>query len=717
MAHAKAQIVGEVLRAHYGHCFHYLPKAATMGSSNYLPPPAAARNTPFERVTCVVSDVSILMNMFRMGDHEPTGRELVDFLLQEVKRAFEHKRVHTYVMVADMSCFSVEAKEVLQKQRLEYAQTRASRDGIPLVAWDVDEPTQLVHFDRKLPSLTAMQASPGVLRQVLYEAMSLIPLRYDPPPGKRLILHMEPRIYTAPASPAEFMPTDSAATGIVICDDRKELVDASRDELTALWRTIPVKEWRRRARERTTELAKCGAFQTVPLCVETSTLGVCYEPFRLLKMKTQAGEGDLACQRYIPYLYTAAIVDRLMGERQPRTLETNAQFYTAEQLASSRRRTAPAGKFEFYVGDEGRKEVQCTAVVSVDSDFCGLALFVLAQLVAGVDNEAARDRFPMMVAHAPLLVRGTVLTKTRDTLARGQRRGYYPDGAERAQHLCSSYELFDPAALYAELVRTGPVGTSPLRLVVADAVRRGDATRAKAAANREAKKRLLVTLPADQPPGQPPAKKSRGRAPAAAAPDEEAADDDEEDGESPVIHMPPLPDGAGVECAYERVTSFVMFMCLCGNDYLGGLPGVSRRWAYAAYAEMLHAHPDAHLVRVYRAPGDTATPTAMLPAYIDVGVHEQLLKYAYYTNLAAQACKTNKPTLAVHEMTLSSVAKLVADKFKSVAKHVPDDERRERMWMRLHWVYKYFASGMTNIRNIADPLEWGWEGRWRHVIV
>ena len=715
MSHSKSEIVGEVLRAHYGHCFFYAPKSAQMGATNYLPPPRAAVGTPFSRVTCVVSDVSIIMNMFRLGTHEPTGRELIDFLLAEVKRAFEHADIHTYVMAADMSCFGVEAKEVLQKQRLEEAQSRAAHDRVPLVQWDVDDPTQLVHIDRKLPSLTAMQASPGVLRQVLYEAMMMIQVRYTPPPGKRLILHMEPRAYTAPGLPEDFMPNDPS-TGIVICEDRRELIEASREELTALWRTVPTKEWRRRARERTTELARAGCFQTIPLCLETSTLGITYDPFRLLHMRGQAGEGDLSIQRYVPYLYTGAIVDRLLGDRKPRSFAANAEFYTEEQLAASSQKHAVPGKYEFYVGERGRQHVQCAAIVSIDSDFCGLLTFTLAQLAGNLTSGTSEERFAIIAPHAPLLIRGNVLIKSLEPLQRGQRRRYYPDGAERAQHLVQCYEIFDPAAMYAEVSRVAAagqaaVGPAPLATVLADATRREKATAAKRAAKAAAKKRAIADGE------QPAAKRAKVGAAGASQPAASSQEDDDDDELGPVIHMAPLPPGANNDDVYERVTSWVMFTCMCGNDYLGGLQGVPRRWSYAGYAAMLHADATAHLVRTIRMPGDLTTSAPMLPAFVDRETHERVIKYGYYMNLAGQACKTNKPPLPPEAMTLAQVAALVRVKFVAANKQVPDEQRRDRMWIRATWLRAYFAGGTTNIRIILDPLRFGWEGEWRHIVV
>jgi hypothetical protein len=107
----------------------------------------------------------------------------------------------------------------------------------------------------------------------------------------------------------------------------------------------------------------------------------------------------------------------------------------------------------------------------------------------------------------------------------------------------------------------------------------------------------------------------------------------------------------------------------------------------------------------------------VLPAYVDVDVHERVLKYAYHMNLSAQACKTNKPPQPPSAMTFAAVRALVAAKFAQVNKQAPDDERRQRMWMRLVWLRSYFAYGTTNIRNIIDPLVWGWEGAWRHIVV
>jgi hypothetical protein len=248
--------------------------------------------------------------------------------------------------------------------------------------------------------------------------------------------------------------------------------------------------------------------------------------------------------------------------------------------------------------------------------------------------------------------------------------------------------------------------------VKADAERRLAATTEKRRNNAENKKRAIAA-------GEtPPAKRAKTQTGAVAkASAQSTQEEDDEDELGPVIHLPPLPAGASADFAYERVVSWVMFSCMCGNDYLGGIHGVPRRWAYAGYVELLHNDPDAHLVRIVRHPDDAKTRAPVLPAYIDYEVHERVLKYAYHMNLVAQACKTNKPAHPPAALTFQAVRELVAAKFSQVNKQAPDDERRQRMWIRLYWVYRYFACGTSNIRNIIDPLVCGWEGAWRHIIV
>lgn len=671
MSHSKAEVVGDVFRHHYGHCFHYVPKGAKATATHSIPSVDAVRGSVFERGTCVVEDVSLRMNMFGMGDFTPSGRHLVDFLLADVKRAFEHPGIHTYVLAADMSCFGVEAKEVLQSQRQATALTTAAQKGVEPFRWDIDDPRPIVDINQPMPSVLAMQATPGVIRQCLFEAMTLIPAIYVPPNGKRLILHMEPRHFTNPASIEDFMPTDPTS-GIVICSDRADVVEAARADMRRLAKTLTNREWRREARDRTTLLARSGCFHTIPLCVETSIDGVTYAPFRLEKMHFQSGEADLAIQRWVTYLYTGSIVERLVGTRVPDG--GSCDFF--EPTAPARQK--PAGPYDFYVGVGGRTHRQCALVMSVDSDFFTLLTYTLAVLIAGHDAKRKADEprgFACLADHAPLLLRGST-TVVPGPVRRGERRQY---GTGQTCH-----ELFDPAAFYREIVYGTPVNDNPLELM-------NEYVRVR---NLRAAEKRKATLAAKKRPLEPA---------------EEVPDDDEG---PPLIYLPPVADTP--DLVFERVASVCMFVCMLGNDYLAGLPGVPRRWAYFAFAEYVRRHPE-NLVRVVR--GDDTLPAPASPLVIDWAVHERLLAYCYYVTMLATASVEHKPRQPIADLSYAQVVDLVGRWSKSKRDKVPEDAKRDRMYMRLFWILKYFTHGTTNIRHIIDPLEFGWEAEWRLIIV
>lgn len=747
MSHSKAEVVSEVLRAHYAHCFHLVAKNTKLSSTNSIPEPEAARGTVFEQVTCVVEDISIRMNMFGMGSFAPLGRHLVEFVLAEVHRAFKHRNIHTYVLASDMSCFGVESKEPLQEGRLETARKRAASEQVAPFAWDIDDPQPIVSLDKELPPLVALQACPGAVRQALYEAMRLIGSRYKPPAGKRLILHMEPRYYTNPATMDEFMPNDPLSTGIVICSDRADVVEAAREQMRQLSETTDKRTWRRAAREMTTALARSGCFHTIPLCIETSISGQTYAPFRLPMMKFQAGEADLSIQRYVTYLYSGFIVDRLAGDRRDAaSAERFADYYTAEQ-AETTRSVSRAGPMDLYVGEGGRGAPQRTAVVSTDSDFCALLTYTFAILVAGQNaklgpNEQV-DGYALLAPHAPLLVRGDVLTRTRATLRRGERRKYYSK-TTKSQSLLASHEIFDVALFYSELTRGTLTPQAPIDLIRQDAAERARKTSEKRARSAAAKRSAANITEATTADSDKKRRTESGAVasgstsgamfivPAAAASnggtgtgnDGDNDDDDDDEHVGPLIHVPPPRRGATADQVFQHVASFVMFTCMLGNDYLGGLPGVPRRWAYAAYVEMTRRFSDRSLVNVLRLPGendigpkDTRQAAPMLPLIINCGVHARLIDYCYYFNLIAQPFAKNRPTVDIESMTSADVARCVAQKYSETSKHVPNAATVDRMARRLLWVLSYFTCGTTNLRLVLNPIEFGWEGEWRRIIL
>lgn len=414
-------------------------------------------------------------------------------------------------------------------------------------------------------------------------------------------------------------------------------------------------------------------------------------------MRMQTGEADLALPRFARYLSTGTIVDRLVGDRRPAGDDGSSAYYTDAQRAASAL-PEPPGRLEFAVGPAGRLERQCPVVVSIDSDFCALLVYRLALEIAGRSEQPAVAAAHVL-PHAPLLLRGPVYTKSRARVARGERRTYYPESAAAAQPLLLSYELFDPAVLYAEITRTGPpLAEAP---VVAAVRRDADERQARAAARRAASLAARRAAPGG---GEPAAKRARV-----------AADEDDEPS-GLVLHLPPLAVDASADVVFERAASFVMATCALGNDYLAGFVGCPRRWSYAALVDGMHRWPTQPLVRLLRADGDTRPP-ASLPMIIDFGAHERFVGAAYYMNLLAQAC-SGKPTAAPDAVTIEQIAALVSAKYSGrLGKTVPPREHRERMAIRLLWMLAYFTHGPNGLRGMLDPREVGWELQWSNLVV
>lgn len=708
MSSDKYLLAQDVLRPNFGHCFHLIPKESDARATCSIPTPQAARGTAFERVTVVIEDISIRVNQFAMGDFKATGRHLINFLLADVHRAFTHKNIHTYVLVSDMSVFGVEAKEEVQEQRRQKAKRDAETAGIQPYPWDADNPTPIVDISREMPRLLALQCTPGAVRQTLFEAMVLIAETFQAPAGKRLIVHMEPRQYTNPGLIEDFMPTDPLTSGIVISDDRADVVEAARRRLAACADKLTPAAFRRAARDATTELARAGCFYTIPICCETSVGGVVYKPFRLPMMKFQVGEADLSIQRYVTYLYTGAIVPRLDGVRAPPSIKSMAHFYTPAQQASF---DAPTGAdAQPYVGANGPRSVQCAAVLSTDTDFCLLLTYTVGVLVAKHDTTRTADD-PSGVdyyrEHSPLLVRGTVYTRTRDRLAQGQTRTYYSESAKVEFPLLKSYEVLDPMELYCAIVNGAPSSSTPLAIVIADAARR----MAAAADKRKetaAKKRAISEGVALDTKKQ----KTDGGSRASSS-----TTDIDEPVAMPCISLAPIAASATPDERFARLASFTVFTCMLGNDYLAGVQGVSRDWCYAAFAQLMSERGSVPLVRVLRADGVVGAAPS-LPMMVDYSVYESLLAYCYYMNLVAQACKVNKPSKPPSEMSLAEVSAAVGAKYDNKpTKMPPPEDERLQIVKRLTWVLRYFTNGSTSIRHILDPLEFGWEGKWRKLIV
>lgn len=719
MAEDKYLLAEEVLRQHFNVAHICIPKAADEPKSCSIPSVDAARGTPFEQCTVVIDDISLRINMFGMGEFKATGKHLLAFMLADMYRAFAHPNIHTYVMASDMSCFGTEAKEQVQQRRLAKAKEQAARHSVAPLAWDIDQPTPIIDINREVPRVLAIQCTPGAVRQALFEVMTLIEKTVRVPNGKRLILLMEPRQYTNPACLEDFMPADRS-TGIVLCDDRMAEIDGARAELSAKAASLTAAQFRKAAREKTTELARAGCFYTTPICCETSLSGVSFVPFRLDKMKFQAGEADLTIQRLITYLYSGAIGPRLAGARLIAELDSSA--YTAAQQDAMREVSRQA-ESEPFVGVDGPKTTQRAVVLSTDTDLCMLMVYTMAVLIAKEDVKRAADDpsgYLLHAPHAPLLIRGTVYTSSRAPVERGSTRVYCSEEADVPFAKLKSFEMLDPMLLYGELVRRGVDSdeATPLQRLIVDADRRASQANAKRKLTLEKKK--LIAAGGAAPP-EPKRSRTANGAAVVAHDDGDAVDVDA----GLVVTLPALPLDATIDEQFERVASFLALTILMGNDYIDGQQGVPRRWAYIAFAEMLRNRSEPSLVQVLRLPGENdvapngerlAAPS--LPLYVNYVAYERLLAYCYYMNLMAQACKTNKPSKPFDSLSFAEIEAAVVAKYKNKSTmHVPCERVRLRIAMRLLWVLRYITNGSSSARLLIDPLRFGWEEQWRRVIV
>jgi hypothetical protein len=448
--------------------------------------------------------------------------------------------------------------------------------------------------------------------------------------------------------------------------------------------------WRSVARDLSREVCRKGLVRKIPLCIETTRTGVRLAPFRLRNCANQGGEADLTIQAFAVWLFQGAMRHALAGTRVSGQLALyeasgGETAYGKEFMDAERAKAAGEGEFkDIPIGDRGNNEQQRCLLMSVDTDFISYATANFGRQVA---DYCARRNCPLsvahteMLAHAPLLVLGEAhvseigigVAPTYGTSTTAKEKGY-----QRA------YEILDIGIVFAELTQIAQDGYEPNDEPIAQ-LKRVASERAEIS-----KRRRAVTV----------ANKKR-KAMDASAPDEEQQPDETSDWA--LIELPHLPPDVTPLRVYERVLDFVVFCNMCGNDFLQGLPYISRRASYAGFAEMLFREPDLKLVHCHpRGSWPSESVISICPtAYVS------LLKYIYFAQMSKELSKKLPAAANVVDLTYEQMAAVMRT-FANAVRHMPGEEKLHLMYERLLFSLYYIAYGPFRVDQTLDPLVIGW---------
>ena len=354
MSLKKSQIK-QVVRDNLPQAMLLIEKQFNAGKSSIVPGRHAAAGTVLAEARQLVVDLSIYAHLFinvvstagRGSDKryiEKSGAEFVDSLRRSVDDAFRQGYM-IVVLVLDKQCHTTAAKENTQKKRALDAQKDCTTLRCAPIVWDLDNPTPLVVLDKPMAPMCAIKAVPAAFRYALWEAMRIVARDFVAPPGCRLIIDAQAYEATNPATPDDWLTGEQ----ISVYPSHAALVDRLRERL-AVQAEFGDPNWRHTARRLSTELGRAGAYQTLPLCIQTSADGVRLAPFILPACGNTCGEADLAVWRWVQLLF---------ADRQ------------RESFASATRYThvgsAP------YLGSANEAALDArggrTVVATVDSDF------------------------------------------------------------------------------------------------------------------------------------------------------------------------------------------------------------------------------------------------------------------------------------------------------------------------------------------------------------
>ena len=731
MCDSKSDIKHDVLRPNCPEAIERVPKGANSAMNCHMATPLQAQGTSWADCTTMVQDVALDFNSYvdksSYRDAVPSirvsksrGSDLVDMLLRTVSLFFEHPNAHTAALVADQDVFGTPAKRFVQDERAKKADEDALKAGIEPLVWNRWEPTAIIMHDSALPSMTAIRATPGAMRHVIYETMRLAVENYRPPANKRVIYHYVDYDVIIPERACDWLPPNAEENAFIVEDEWVEYVGFLRSALVELSQVSPPRVWRKECFDLAKSLCECGAIRYHPLCVETNAMGVTMKPFRLTKFKMKSAEADTAMARYVNFLYTGEIHQRLVGPRVPLSISRSAPFQSREERASivaaasaasastTTTTTAAASTVgsNFYIGPQGQHTAQRCIVISVDTDMITLLLTFFAVMVANYDWSSRQDpeaesAYAVLAPHAPLLLMGEVYTKPD----KNPQPGVPPRvGTRFALGYDRWFELLDIGKLYALVTRRGSLDKymPPLGAAMERFRQRQEAALVKRAATRESNKRKRAAV-------------------VGGVPEPESAAAEERDPE-PVIRLPPLHKDATIEQVFARAMNFCLFVWMQGNDYLAGLTGVSRDWAYIGFCEFLYHERHLELFRTsIEVPppepdacrieplSERAPPLRLLA--VDKAGYATLTRYCYYCNLQLQHCKTNKTSSPVQALDYGAVAALVAKKWTAdPRKHMPNEERLELRWRRLVFLLYMAIRGPTSISGMIDPERYGYDG-------
>lgn len=693
---SKSTIKSDVIRKQFAPAIRAIRKTAIESKSNCVPQPEPDDpQQTLDNVRYVVEDTNIRLhawtNIERGGAGwyvtKVPGETLAQYLLAPVRRAFEHPRIHTFIMNMDKGLFMPPPKIYTQKNRTKNTLEEMQKKQIAPLQFDADGRVPLMIAEGKnVPPWLAVCANRIFFRHASFQLILLIAKLYKPPPGRRLIIDALDMNATSPATLDEWMVSEL----IELDDFAKEMVERTRATLKQLGADKndhhyddELNNWRAQTMLVGKELAQAGHIKAIPFCIETTDDGVTYPPFMLPNAKNNCGEADVGILRWIEMMQANRQHITLEARRPKATLidPSLAEWYTAEQLEINAKQSAALGANPLSVA-ERRTAAQQALAKNPDAPF---------RLQIPSVRAAVAEGLPRLETN-PCKEPNRALILSIDTDFLSLLPLFY---ARMCFHERNDQYCYDNAPLLSigecNVLRTGwLVSGDDFYKAPAKKRKRGGDDNDEDEQASDDEQAALQEIDANRQ--------------AAAMVAHEVYD----------IHMfytLLVRLGQCDDDAAERlncVISFALFCAACKNDYMKGNYGVNRKHQFEAF---VHTHCR---LAVYH-------PAMALPVILPTQ-YQSYIKYCYYVSIRAKKGGEKWLPKDAVQMTNAEMRAITLRKYKgtgerSVSSRMPDDERRQLMLERLQWWLVYAFCSWQDIAPVLDHTAWGWNAATTHLMV
>ena len=704
---SKSDIKHDVFRRAMATSVRAIRKYADESRGNCIPRPETDDpGQTLDNATFVIEDTSLALHKWTNVDRDSssltgfrvsavTGDAFAHFLLGSVKKAFEHRRVHTVILCIDKDAFVIRPKFFTQKNRTVAIQQRMEKMQIEPIQFNPDGSVPVMIARNKIiPPWPAVLANRTLLRHAVNQTIELM-LEYKPPAGRRLIIDALDMSATSPATLDQWMRSNR----LMISDFGSRMIERARSALKKTGETDNTHydearaNWRTHVALITKELAQGGHIMSIPLCVETDDEGTTYAPFLLPYAANNCGEGDVGALFWLYSMEADRQHVTLFANRAlvPLIDDAHAAYYSDEQLALNRELHEKTAAQPLSVAERLAK---ARALIAKSGDI------LLNEKPTGTVRAAIAEGIPRNAANVCRDAnRGLVLSCDTDfpSLMVQYYAGVCYNNRERddTQQYC-----LDNAPLLAmgecRVHRTGWLASYDDFYIA------------------------------------PP--KKRKRAAAAGGGDGDDDDDDEVNGGGvdEVGGAAAAPEGLvplGGIIAHEMydmhrfylsmlercgkdllaaspltklncALSFATFCASCQNDYIAGVYGVNRQHMFKAFLDV-----GASLTKFHER--------LALPI-IDPVKYQTYLKRCYYESLESKAGKKNKPMRAATATTYAEIRRLTQAKYKgegerSVKSRAMEDDTMQLVYERLTFCAVYAWEGWLDINGVLDDTVWGWQ--------